>query len=168
MYDTAVSRCGAGKVLRVGASLGNAGTNAICRGGTWRAFLVVMKKTQSLHQLLSVLVAAAAPLSAACGHTGETLLPESATCPSFSNGTEYAAFAPAPGMDGVAIANLNDRTAAVTPIGAPCKTAKDSAACNAKVKQRLADAATTTGWSVGGGQLGSTTEHYLSWCGDPG
>ncbi len=116
-----------------------------------------MKKAQSLHHLLSVLVAAAAPFSAACGHAGGTPLPESATCPSFSGGAEYAPFTPAAGIDGVAIANVNERTATISPIGAPCKTAKDMTACNTKVKQRLADTATSTGWSVGGGQLGSTT-----------
>ncbi len=118
---------------------------------------MAMKKTQSLHHLLSILVAAAAPLSAACGQSGQTLLPETATCPSFGGGAEYAPFTPAAGVDGVAIANLNERTQTIAPIGAPCKTAKDVAACNTKVKQRLADTATTTGWSVGGGQAGSTT-----------
>ncbi|MBK7395256.1 MAG: ferritin-like domain-containing protein [Myxococcales bacterium] len=103
--------------------------------------------------LRALLLSAGSCASVGCGGASPTEMPERATCPDLSKATRYTGLTLSPGVDGIAFATRSvgsgfpSKTLRLASLGAPCATAKDPAACNAKVSALLEDPA-SAGWIV--------------------
>lgn len=103
--------------------------------------------------LRALLLSAGSCASVGCGGASPTEMPERATCTDLSKATRYTGLTLSPGVDGIAFATRSapggvaPTTLRLASLGAPCATAKDPVACNAKVAALLEDPA-SAGWTL--------------------
>jgi hypothetical protein len=129
-----------------------------------------------LRTLLRSLVLAAGPLGVACSsNVVATRMTETVPCTPL-DGARYANITPAPGVDGIAFFALTVQDATGKPVrssvgnsGSPCATARDRAACLAKVEATQSE----TGWwlydrtsSYGGEGYGGFRDYGVVTAGD--
>ncbi|MBL8715411.1 MAG: hypothetical protein JNL79_05415, partial [Myxococcales bacterium] len=112
-----------------------------------------MKPKDFRRLLRALLLSAGSCATVGCGGASPTEMPERATCTDLSKATRYTGLTLSPGVDGIAFATrsvgsgLAGKTLRLASLGAPCATAKDPVACNAKVGALLEDPS-SAGWTV--------------------
>lgn len=113
-----------------------------------------MSPRQFRRLLHALLLSSGCCASVGCdGSASPTEMPERATCADLTKATRYTGLTLSPGVDGIAFATrplTSDgltKTLRLASLGAPCSTAKDPGACDAKATALLEDPA-SAGWTL--------------------